>query len=78
MGNTLYAFTGRDLTNSVGGIDAAAFFADAKTCKNLKALFASFYHAGVNFKAVTNVEVCDVFELLVFDFIDDVHGLAMS
>jgi len=71
---TLNAFARRNLTNGVGCVDAASFFADAKTREDLDTLFSALNNTCVDFQAVTDVEICDVFDLLLFDFIDDIHG----
>jgi hypothetical protein len=70
----LNAFARRDLANGVGCVDAASFFADAKTGEDLDTLFSALNNTCVDFQAVTDVEICDVFDLLLFDFIDDIHG----
>lgn len=72
--HALDAFAGGNFAHGVGGIDAAAFSRDTEAGKDLDTLFAPLDHAGVDFEAVTDLEVGDVFDLLLFDFIDDVHG----
>lgn len=71
----LDAFAIRNLTNCECSVDAAAAFGDHETCEDLDALFATFNHSAMDFHGVAHVERGDVlFELLLFDFLDDVHG----
>lgn len=73
--NTLDAFTIGNFPNGERCVDAAAAFCDDKTCEDLDALFATFDNAAMDFDGVTYVRGDNVFlELLLFDFLDDVHG----
>ena len=73
--DALDAFSVGDLADGECGVDAAAAFCDDEACEDLDALFAAFDNAAVNFYGVTDVGADDVFlELLLFDFLDDVHG----
>ena len=72
--NAFDAFTGGNFAHGVGCVDAATFSCDTEAGKDLDTLFTTLDHTGVDFEAVTYFKVGDVFDLLLFDFIDDVHG----
>ena len=73
--NTLHAFAVGNFANGERRIDAVAFATDDQTGEDLNALFATFHNAAMHFDGISYVEVGDVrFQLLVFDFSDDVHG----
>ena len=73
--NPLDSFTVGDFTDREGRIDGAAPSGDNQTRENLDPLLAALPDEGVHFHTVSHVEIRDVFlELLLFDFLDDVHG----
>ena len=73
--NALHAFAVGNFANGERRIDAVAFATDDQTGEDLNALFATFHNAAMHFDGISYVEVGDVrFQLLVFDFSDDVHG----
>lgn len=65
-----------DFSDREGRVDGAATLGNHDACKDLNALLASLSHKGVNFHAITHVEIGDLFlELLLLYFPDDVHGI---
>lgn len=71
----LHAFSVGDFTNGECGVDAAAALGDDETCEDLDTLFTTFHNAAMDFDCVAYVKFCNVFlELLLLDFLDDVHG----
>ena len=63
--------------NGECGVNGAAPLGDDYPCKYLDPLLVSLAHEGMDLYRVTDVESSNVFlELLLFDFLDDVHGFA--
>lgn len=57
------------------GVDAAATLCDDEASKDLDTLLTSFDNPAMNFDGVSDVERGEVgFELLLFDFPDNIHG----
>ena len=73
--NPLYSFAVGDFSYREGFVNGAASFGDDQPRKDLDTLLAALSNMGVYFYTVAYVEIGDVLlELLLFDFLDDVHG----
>ena len=70
------AFAIRDFADGVSGVEAGAFAGDDEAGVDLNTLFVTFDNAAVHFDGVSHTEFWDVrFELLLFEFGNDVHGV---
>jgi hypothetical protein len=72
----LDTFAVGNFTNGERGVDAGSAFGDNDACEDLDALFSAFDNAAMHFDRVAYIEFCNVLvELLLFDFLDDIHDL---
>jgi len=73
--NAFDTFAVRYFTDGESSIDAATAFCDYEACEDLDTLFAAFDNPAMDFYGVANAEGGNIlFDLLLFDFLDDVHG----
>ncbi len=70
-----YAFAVGYFSYGEGFVNGAASFGNDQAREDLDPLLVAFPDEGVDFHGVAHVEIGDVLlELLLFDFLDDVHG----
>jgi hypothetical protein len=76
---TLDAFAVGNLADGERGVHASATTGDHNAGENLDTLLAAFDNAGVDLDRIADIEVNDVrFQLLLLDFLDDVHGSSFA